>query len=62
MGLWRVEKVSVVLDVPKARVYELIRAGVIPSVRLGRQIRVDEDQLREWIARGGTPHEPPPEA
>lgn len=35
------------------RVYECARLGLIPSVRIGRQVRFDEDALREWIQRGG---------
>lgn len=36
------------------RVYECARLGLIPSVRIGRQVRFDEDELREWIRKGGT--------
>ncbi|MBA3711308.1 MAG: helix-turn-helix domain-containing protein [Pyrinomonadaceae bacterium] len=36
------------------RVYELARERAIPSVRVGdRQIRFEEDALREWVASGG---------
>ncbi|HXG94459.1 MAG TPA: helix-turn-helix domain-containing protein [Blastocatellia bacterium] len=38
----------------KARVYEAARLGLIPSVRIGRQVRFDEDSLRDWIRRGGS--------
>jgi excisionase family DNA binding protein len=44
-----------VLRVPKARVYELIRQGRLPAVRVGRLVRVPEEELRVWIARGGMP-------
>ena len=34
----------------KSKVYELISAGVIPSVRIGgKSIRVPADRLRKWI-------------
>ena len=36
------------------RVYECARLGLIPSVRIGRQVRFDEDALREWVKKGGT--------
>jgi excisionase family DNA binding protein len=39
------------------RVYEAARLGLIPCVRIGRQVRFDEAALREWIAKGGTPNE-----
>ena len=41
------------LAVNKARIYELVREGVLPCVRLGRQIRFDESTIRAWIEAGG---------
>lgn len=38
----------------KQRVYELARRGVIPCVRIVRQVRFDEDALREFVRHGGT--------
>jgi excisionase family DNA binding protein len=55
MSLRKADYVSELLDIPKARVYELVRENVLPAVRIGaRQIRFDEDILREWIERGGS--------
>ncbi len=51
------EFIAKVLNLKKTRVYELVRRGFFPPgvvVRLGRQIRWDEDALRQWIARGGS--------
>lgn len=48
------KEVSVAIKIPLARVYELARLNLIPSVRMGRQIRFDESALREWAARGGS--------
>ena len=45
-----------ILNVSVQRVYELIRLGLIPAgtaVHVGRQVRIDEDGLRDWIAAGG---------
>jgi excisionase family DNA binding protein len=39
------------LGVSRAKTYELIAAGDIPSVRLGGCVRVPVDGLRAWIAR-----------
>jgi excisionase family DNA binding protein len=44
------------LNVSQQRVYEMVRLGIIPAgvaVRLGRQIRISEEGLREWVAAGG---------
>jgi len=54
--LKRAEFVAPILDVTTERVYEMSRNGTLPVgvvVRLGRQVRIDEDRLREWIAAGG---------
>jgi excisionase family DNA binding protein len=54
MKLLTAREVSQVLQVTPARVYELARVRAIPTVRIGeRQVRFDENALREWIARGG---------
>lgn len=50
-------RIAEILGVSQARVYELARIGVLPDgvvVRLGRQIRFDDDALVEWIRAGGT--------
>lgn len=52
--LLNARQVSQRLGVRLHRSYQLIRTGVIPSVRIGRQVRVDRDKLEEWIASGGT--------
>ena len=37
------------------RMYELARTGVVPCVRLGRQVRFSRAALDAYIARGGQP-------
>ncbi len=54
MKLLRIHEVAEILDVPVARAYELARHGILPAVRLGRQVRVDAGKLKEWIDEGGT--------
>lgn len=49
----RVAAVAELLDLPEKRVYELVRAGVLPHVRLGRSIRFNSAELEAWIAAGG---------
>jgi excisionase family DNA binding protein len=57
MSLRKVEFVAQELGVSEQRVYELVRKGFFPPgvvTRLGvRQIRFNEEALRDWIARGG---------
>ena len=53
MRLLLVREVAEVLRVPRSRAYELVREGLIPSIRLGRQVRIPEAALRKWIDAGG---------
>ena len=47
------KQVAEILQVSEARTQELAREGILPVIRLGRQYRVDPDQLAEFIAGGG---------
>lgn len=49
-----IPQVAKLLGVSVQRAYELARCGIIPSVRMGRQVRVDLDCLEEWVRSGGT--------
>ena len=51
--LLTVPEVADYLQVSKARVYELMREGTIPVVRLGRQLRVNPALLQKLIDAGG---------
>ena len=53
--LLTIPQVAAILNVTTARVYEMTRSGLLPVVRLGRQVRVDQEQLRDWIDQGGRP-------
>jgi excisionase family DNA binding protein len=52
--LMRIPEVARIIDTTTARAYELIRLGILPAVRMGRQVRVDANALEEWIKRGGS--------
>ncbi len=53
LRLLTVPEVAPILRVSAARAYELARDGVLPVVRIGRQVRVDPTVLRDWIREGG---------
>jgi excisionase family DNA binding protein len=42
------------LGITRQRAYELVRLGLVPAVRLGRQVRFDAGSIEEWIRAGGT--------
>jgi excisionase family DNA binding protein len=51
--LLKVPVVSGTLDTTDARTRDLIRKGFLKAVRIGRQVRVSEDELRRFIEQGG---------
>ena len=51
--LLHMDEVAQRLGVSLQRAYELGRQGLLPIVRMGRQMRVEEHRLSEWIAAGG---------
>jgi excisionase family DNA binding protein len=53
MHLLTAKETAKILQVTLPRVYELARGGLIPNVRMGRQIRFHEAKLMEWIEQGG---------
>jgi excisionase family DNA binding protein len=55
MRLLTAKEVAPILQVTEARVYEMSRENLLPTVRMGRQVRFDEEELRNWIKAGGCP-------
>lgn len=51
--LMKIQEVAEILDVTEDRAYQMAREGLLPVVRLGRQIRIDQGRLQDWIDRGG---------
>jgi excisionase family DNA binding protein len=41
------------LRITRGSAYSLLRQGLLPSVRIGRQIRVSEAALADFIVNGG---------
>ena len=54
MPLVDADTVAKFCKLPKQRIYEAAKSGLIPSVRIGRSLRFDESELRRWAKRGGT--------
>ena len=48
-------KTARILGVRESRAAELARQGILPVVRLGRQVRVDPHRLATFIQAGGQP-------
>jgi excisionase family DNA binding protein len=41
--------VAEVLRIARGRAYELVGSGEIPSVRIGRSVRVSRKELEKWL-------------
>ena len=44
-----VSEVAALLNIGSSTVYQMIRAGELPCIRLGRTVRVDLEDLRAFI-------------
>ncbi|WP_334073829.1 MULTISPECIES: helix-turn-helix transcriptional regulator [Paenibacillus] len=55
------EEVAKLLKVSKLTVYDLIKKGSLPAYRVGKQMRIDADDLEQYkrIAKGGALHPAP---
>ena len=58
MKLLTANETAGLLRVKPQWVYRMVRRGVLPAVRLGRQLRVDEDALKGWLAERGLSGQP----
>lgn len=47
--LLRIEEVAEMLGIGRSKIYELLRSGELPSVRIGRSVRISVDDLRAWV-------------
>ncbi len=45
----KVLEVAKVLRIARSRAYELVGSGEIPSIRIGRSVRVSRKELDRWI-------------
>ena len=48
------DEVAQRLGTNPSRVYALARAGTLPCVRIGRQVRFDLALVEEWVEQGGS--------
>ena len=53
LRLLTMKEVALRLGISLQRTYEMGRLGLLPVVRLGRQLRVEEGRLTSWAESGG---------
>ncbi len=45
----KVPEIAGVLRIARSRAYELVGSGEIPSIRIGRSVRVNRRELDAWL-------------
>lgn len=45
----KVPEMAEFLQIGRSRAYELVGSGEIPSVRIGRSVRVSRSKLERWL-------------
>jgi excisionase family DNA binding protein len=45
----QISDVSELLDISETTARRLVKRGSLPAIRVGRQIRIDEKRLQEWL-------------
>ncbi|MEW5989726.1 MAG: helix-turn-helix domain-containing protein [Chloroflexota bacterium] len=48
-ALWTVDEVAAFLRISRAKAYAMAAAGDLPTVRMGRSVRVRRDRLDAWL-------------
>ena len=57
IDFYTVKEVAEILRLSEWSVYEAIRQKLLPSVRIGRKVRVEVEAFRAWVADGGMSYE-----
>jgi excisionase family DNA binding protein len=47
--LLRAEEAATLLGIGRTKVFEMLAAGDLPAIRIGRCVRISRDQLDRWI-------------
>jgi prophage regulatory protein len=55
--LLRVNETAQLIGLGKSKTYDLIARGELPSIRIGKCVRVPADKLREWVSAQSTSDE-----
>ena len=48
--LMRAEEVARTLGLSRSKIYQMMSGGALPTVRVGRAVRVPKAALRNWVA------------
>lgn len=56
--IYTIPEVAKYLKLSRSKVYALVQRGEIPHVRIGRNVRIQEQALQTWLAKNSTGGEP----
>ncbi len=48
--LLRASEAAIMLGISRAKTYELLASGELPSIKIGRSVRISKTALYKWIA------------
>ncbi|MCC6192821.1 MAG: helix-turn-helix domain-containing protein [Anaerolineales bacterium] len=48
-ALYTIPEVARYLKLSRSKVYYLVQRGAMPHVRIGKNVRIREQQLRDWL-------------
>ena len=51
--LLKVEEAARLLSIGRSKLYELLAAGEIPAVHIGRAVRINREALEAWVREQG---------
>ncbi len=58
--LLKPDEAAEMLGIGRSKIYELLANETIPSIRLGRSVRVPVDELRRWLREQRKSHRTDP--
>jgi len=47
--VWTIPEVADYLKVSPSKLYQMVQRGELPSIKIGRQVRITEDDLARWL-------------
>ena len=50
----QISQISDLLGISETTTRRLVKKGVLPAIRVGRQIRIDERRFQDWLDGGGS--------
>ncbi len=49
--IFTIPEVASYLKISKSKVYSLVQTGEIPHLKIGRNVRIRETELKQWIEK-----------